>query len=313
MGLKDFMGKAKNSAKPTDEKELVANLHAICEELHQKGHWNASWFTQNQIALPSPQQEQSESLLRDLETAQQKLDSARKELSTTIADIENAKNKQAVILQDVHEEEKKLAELRNSPGNISDKGLSRMQETLQNGVNLILSTLTDKIDTENRELVRVLEKTEDKLMLREADVQSFQEDLFRKSTTPYLKQFIALGDMMRKLVAETTENEKPSNTYLHEQIQKLIESIDYILRDFSVEVYKHIPEEVQFNPQNQEVVAYCPTDNSELDRKVRRTINPGYIWTLPYILKAKANGEQLPLKEYSAIFRREQVECYKLN
>ena len=46
-------------------------------------------------------------------------------------------------------------------------------------------------------------------------------------------------------------------------------------------------------------------------QKVRRTINPGYVWTLPYVLKAKANGEEHPLKEYRMIFRREQVECFK--
>lgn len=28
-------------------------------------------------------------------------------------------------------------------------------------------------------------------------------------------------------------------------------------------------------------------------------------------LKAKANGEEHPLKEYRMIFRREQVECFK--
>ena len=67
-----------------------------------------------------------------------------------------------------------------------------------------------------------------------------------------------------------------------------------------------------YNPQKQDVVAYKETEDPELDKKVSRSLNPGYIWTLPYIIKAKANGEPLPLKSYELIFRKEQVETFKL-
>ena len=82
------------------------------------------------------------------------------------------------------------------------------------------------------------------------------------------------------------------------------------MRDFSIEPFLHNEEDINFDPHTQQSFEY-PTDNPDIDKKIRRTLNPGYVWTLPYIIRAKANGEEHPLKEYRMIFRREQVECFK--
>ena len=174
----------------------------------------------------------------------------------------------------------------------------------------ILLDVKNALSVENAELVSLLNKTEDRLLRRDAEVQSFQEDYYRKTITPCIRQFIALGDMMRKVIDETPED--AGVQYFKVQFGKIIESIDYILRDFSFVTYQEGSYGMAYNPQKQDVVAYKETEDPELDKKVSRSLNPGYIWTLPYIIKAKANGEPLPLKSYELIFRKEQVETFKL-
>lgn len=203
-----------------------------------------------------------------------------------------------------------------------EKQLQSQQNQFTDSVNLepILKPVQQSLDAikelvsgENAELISLLGKTEDRLQRRDSDLQCFQEDFYRKSITPYIRQFISLGDMMRKIMYETIDESTLKNEhYWHEQFGKIIESINYILRDFSFTTYQEGKEGDNYLPQKQEVISYKETQNAELDKKISRSLNPGYVWTLPYIIKAKANGTQQPLKEYELIFRKEQVETYKL-
>ena len=185
---------------------------------------------------------------------------------------------------------------------------SSFNDTLQE-MQHTLAEIKNTLSIENAELMSLLDKTENRLQRRDAEVQSFQEDYYRKTITPCVRQFIALSDMMRKVIDEAPE--ETNGQYFEVQFGKIIESIDYILRDFSFTTYQEGTCGMNYNPQKQDVVAYKETDNPELDKKVSRSLNPGYIWTLPYIIKAKANGEPLPLKSYELIFRKEQVETFK--
>lgn len=187
--------------------------------------------------------------------------------------------------------------------------LDNFKDALQEIQNVLVS-VQNGLSVENVQLLALLDKTETRLLRRDSEVQSFQEDFYRKTITPCIRQFIALGDMMRKVIDESPVEEK--GQYFELQFGKIVESIDYILRDFSFSVYQEGKYGMSYNPQTQDVVAYKETDNPELDKKVSRSLNPGYIWTLPYIIKAKANGEPLPLKSYELIFRKEQVETFKL-
>ena len=135
----------------------------------------------------------------------------------------------------------------------------------------MLEKLSAKIDQENRDLVHVLDKVEDKLMRKEADLQGFQEDSRLKATAPFLKQFIHLGDMMRKVVDENPAGAEASAAYLLEQFKQLTDSIDFILRDFSVDVSRRNEGDMRFDPHTQQAFDY-PTDDPALDKKVRRTI-----------------------------------------
>lgn len=188
--------------------------------------------------------------------------------------------------------------------------LEKLRQELYDAMEKMSLTLSEKINNENLELVHILDKVEDKLRRKESELQGFQEDFRLKATAPFLRQFINLGDMMRRVIDDNPLNADESASYLLKQMQQLIESIDCILRDFSIEPFQHNEKDVIFDPYTQQSFEY-PTDNPDIDKKIRRTLNPGYVWTLPYIIRAKANGEEHPLKEYRMIFRREQVECFK--
>lgn len=204
-----------------------------------------------------------------------------------------------------HKEEEHVKEQEND-----NYILDKLRLELRDAIGQMSLTLSEKIDSENLELVRILDKVEDKLRRKESELQGFQEDFRLKATAPFLRQFINLGDMMRRVIDDNPLNVDESAPYLLKQMQRLIESIDCILRDFSIEPFLHNEEDVIFDPYTQQSFEY-PTDNPDIDKKIRRTLNPGYVWTLPYIIRAKANGEEHPLKEYRMIFRREQVECFK--
>lgn len=118
--------------------------------------------------------------------------------------------------------------------------------------------------------------------------------------------------MMRKIIWETQITpEKYDNIYWQSQFQKIIQSIDFILNDFSFKVYQDAQKGETYNPERQDVVGYMETEQPKLDKKIYVSCNPGYIWTIPYIIRCKANGDPLPLKEHQIIFRKEQVITYK--
>ena len=188
----------------------------------------------------------------------------------------------------------------------------------------LLQELKESFLQERIELTALLNKLEDKLSRRETDLQQYQEDIYRKMATPYIRQFITLGDMIQKVLFDSADlgdmiqkvlfdsADNTSAFFWQEQLSKIRDSINYILKDFSVKTYTSVNNN-NFDPEKQEVASYWETTDILLDKKVRRSLAPGYIWTLPYIVKAKANGEPHPLKAYEFILRKEQVETYKLS
>lgn len=320
MGAIKFFSNWKKDIHKMSEPEKATLLKTLQADLSEKGSWTKEWFEQNGLAIPELPEE-ANTHLADLQKEQADLSCSiehkKQELEALTKQCEEASAKQQEIERLIAEKEKELQEKDHSAETNQpttripiDKIVEELKAAFDDKAKLILETLSGKIDLENRELVRTLDKVEDKLMRKEADLQGFQEDSHLKATAPYLRQFIHLGDMIRKVIEDNPDNAERSAPYLLEQFKRLADSIDFILKDFSMEVFRHEEGNTTFDPHTQQAFEY-PTDDATLDKKVRRTLNPGYVWTLPYILKAKANGEEHPLKEYRMIFRREQVECFK--
>lgn len=247
--------------------------------------WNNAWFKEHGIDMP-----------------------INKQLSQSTESSNEIESPEDIVLT---EQQKTFESSENKVNDgFTQEHFNIIKKELQQIVRDSFNALALKIEDENGSLICLLNKVEDKLMRRESEIQGFQEDSRLKSIAPLLKQFIYLGDMMRKVLYDMPVDKEMAYEYLKSQLKQLINSIDYILMDFSVDAFKHDEDNITFDPHTQQMFEYI-TDDITLDKKIRRTVNPGYVWTLPYIIKAKANGEPHPLKEYRMIFRREQVECYK--
>jgi len=154
------------------------------------------------------------------------------------------------------------------------------------------------------------EKLEDLLKDRNTVIQSYQEDVYRKITAPLIKQFISLADMMNAVLS-SEEAQNADVEYWKLQFEKTIHSTQYILNDFSVNTYTESVEGSTFDPNRQEVASTYETTDESLDKKIHSSVCPGYTWTLPYILRPKANGEKHLQTSYEFIIRKEQVKTYK--
>ena len=100
-----------------------------------------------------------------------------------------------------HKEEEHVKEQEND-----NYILDKLRLELRDAIGQMSLTLSEKIDSENLELVRILDKVEDKLRRKESELQGFQEDFRLKATAPFLRQFIDLGDMMRRVIDDNPLN-----------------------------------------------------------------------------------------------------------
>lgn len=319
MSTLGFFSAWKKDCQKMSDSEKITLLKTLQADFSEIGNWTTEWFEQNGITCPESSkgactlQANLEKELADLSC---QVECKKQELEALTKRCEEVNSKQQELLKlladkdNELQEGKKIEESQTVTSILKDTIIEDLKAAFDDKARLIMETLSSKIDQENRELVRTLDKVEDKLMRKEADLQGFQEDSHLKATAPYLRQFIHLGDMIRKVLEDNPSTVEQSASYLQEQFERLVDSIDFILRDFSVETFRHEAGNTTFDPHTQQAFEY-PTNDASLDKKVRRTLNPGYVWTLPYIIKAKANGEEHPLKEYRMIFRREQVECFK--
>lgn len=176
-----------------------------------------------------------------------------------------------------------------------------------------IESLEQTVQTSKSEILEQLlenEKLEDLLRDRNGIIQSYQEDIYKKLTMPLLKQFISLADMM-SIVLQDKETEEKDAAYWKKQFEETIKSVYFTLKDFSVNTYKEAQNGDAFDPNRQEVSSTQETTDEQLDKKIYRSVSPGYTWELPYILRPKANGEKHLQTAYEFIIRKEQVETYK--
>ncbi len=53
------------------------------------------------------------------------------------------------------------------------------------------------------------------------------------------------------------------------------------------------------------------TDDPQMAGKVAGSESPAYVWTLPYILKARVDGDGNEINSYRFLLEREKVIIYK--
>jgi len=295
------------------------NKNYISYKVKNKNKLNIIMFKSNKKTNPEELKELIESLLKEkLETCieekiKQLEDRIGPENSNSEEDSEGGgkgdrKNEDQILLK-----EQVMTPVRSDFSDQIEPCLHTLSTNLEelgkklSSIDLSLSNIS--VDVKEKLIEN--EKLEDLLISKNEIIQSYQQDVYKKLTSPFIKQFIALADMMTILLTDE-ENKNKDVVFWEKQFEQIIKSILFILKDFSVNNYSEAKQGDLFDPNRQEVISTKETGDESLDKKIYRSVNTGFIWELPYILKPKQNGEAHLQKVYEFIIRKEQVETYKL-
>lgn len=148
--------------------------------------------------------------------------------------------------------------------------------------------------------------------------QTVQEDRYRKDKTRLLKACIDEANLIRSSLndfrkrRDNGELEKSAEEELEEMLVKIVNHFyQRILRTEHVEVLPEAVPGSDFQEDTQEIVDSVQTDDPQMAGKVACSESPAYVWTLPYILKARVDGDGNEINSYRFLLEREKVIIYK--
>ena len=181
------------------------------------------------------------------------------------------------------------------------------------------TSLHDKIDSlttiVQEQLAHAQELGEIRLERLEKIVQNVQEDRYRKDKSRLITRCIYQAGIIRKTILDypsLRDTIGDKEAFLLDQLNRIVEGIDNSLTAEGIEVCHFAAVGQKVNPEYQEVVGTVPTNDETLSNTVAQIINPGYVWTLPYILKAKITDSGEEIKTYRYLLQAEQILAYKL-
>ena len=166
---------------------------------------------------------------------------------------------------------------------------------------------------ENEELQNKLDSRTERL---ESINQAVQEDRYRKDKIKLINKYIYQMDIIRRVLYDFENDrqnmtEEEAVTFLQNQLKEIIVGMEATLTQEMVERIQNGENGASINLELQETIGTVKTNDVELDGKIYRSISPGYVWTLPYILKAKITDKGDEIKSYRFLIRAEQVITYK--
>lgn len=185
-----------------------------------------------------------------------------------------------------------------------------------------LQKVTSLCADENKRLIKEnadLSNKLDEMQMRMGQIiQTCQEDRYRKDKIKLINKYIYQIDLIRKTLYDfhlDRHNMQDSEAvaYLENQLSEVANGLDATLLQEMVERKSFGGNGDPVNLEMQEVVGTFSTEDASLDGKIYKSINPGYVWTLPYILKAKINENGDEIKNYKFLLRSEQIIVYKQN
>lgn len=216
------------------------------------------------------------------------------------------------------EENKQLREKDSTPSEQIDTSqlteeLSKLQKSIKSINNSIIEE-NARLSKDNENLQSKLDSKQERL---EEIMHKCQEDRYRKDKSKLINRIIYQSDLLRHIIYDT-ETQKENDLqkladFLRQQLVEINKYMETTLIEEGLECIREGKDGATLNLDYQEVIRTVPTDNPELAGKVHRSINPGYVWKLPYILKAKINDDGSIVSNYRYLIRPEQVITYKLN
>ena len=167
------------------------------------------------------------------------------------------------------------------------------------------------------ETVRSLEEDNSNKQDRlENIIQTVQEDRYRKDKLKLINRCIFQSEMLRKTIYEYPDITKEmtleqKEEFLLKQLNSVVIGFDSMLADEGAVVTHFAAVGEKMNNEFQEAVGARETDDEAKNGTVAEVVSPGYVWTLPYILKAKVNESGEEIKRYKFLMQTEKIIAYK--
>ena len=162
--------------------------------------------------------------------------------------------------------------------------LSKVMKVLYQNQQELLKTQEEiggKVKVLQEEIIKVSEMQEQTIQKQHNAALKFQEDVIYKVQKNLIMELIGISDNIRMIV-QNKENDIDFD--LLEEVKKLGQWVDASLSNNSVRKYQDTDmDNTVFNRKRQELVDKEETDD-EVKDGTYKTIVPGYIWNVPYIV-----------------------------
>ena len=193
---------------------------------------------------------------------------------------------------------------------------AKLEEMAQTN-SAIMVMLKEMQEAQKEKIDAVEEQNDIKQERLEKIIQTVQEDRFRKDKLKLINRCIFHADLIRKTIYEYPEIKKELQTeeekeaFFLKQLNNIVIGIESMLADEGAKVRHFAAVGEKINTEYQEVVGTRETNDEALNGTVAESVSPGYVWTLPYILKAKLNENGDEVKHYTFLMQTEQIIAYK--
>ena len=162
---------------------------------------------------------------------------------------------------------------------------------------------------------RLEQLLEEKQQRLEEVLQAVQEDRSRKDKIKLVNRCIRLSDLVRKTLDDFAEEHREESLsekeeFLQKQLQAVVTGLEEALKAEGIQVVQTGVDGGDFDAELHKSVDVQATDKPEWNGKVCRSISPAFIWTLPYILRARKADEDRVVS-YRFLLREEQVVTYR--
>ncbi len=244
-------------------------------------NWKEMFSSMNDKNMRTEDQE----VKTDMPQTEDRLTEQTQEIHQSNVEMETAINQMADAIQkELYEGvESKIKELL-SPIDEKLNSLYQTIELLGNSQQQILKNQVDmaKEDlTEKEKIAVIAEKQEETIQKQHNSLLKFQEDVIYKIQKNLIMELIGISDNIRMMI-QNKENDADYD--LLEEVRKLGEWVDASLSNNSVRKYQDADiDNTVFNRKRQELVDKEETSD-ENKHKTYKTIAPGYVWTLPYLV-----------------------------
>ncbi len=147
---------------------------------------------------------------------------------------------------------------------------------------------------------------------------SVQEDRYRKDKVKLISKIIFFTDLIRRMLYEFNQHrsdkaKSEETVFLEQQFEKLIVAMDDTLKHEMVSTMPQAVEGADFDEEHMQAIDTIHTDNAALNGRVYRSLSACYIWTLPYVLKARVDENGNEVRNYRFVLHPEEVILYKYN